>query len=64
MAYSIIFAQMGIPAEAMAVALALDIITDFLITAFEMLLLPMSLINLGTSLGMVDREILIDPKNS
>ncbi len=37
---------------------------DDLITAFEMLLLPMSLINLGTSLGMVDQEILIDPKNS
>lgn len=57
-AYSIIFAQMGIPSEAMTIALAIDIITDFLITAFEMLVLPLSLINTGYSLGMIDRDIL------
>ncbi len=61
-AYSIIFAQMGIPDEAMAVALAIDIITDFLITAFEMFVLPLSLINISYSLGMIDRDILEDTK--
>jgi Na+/H+-dicarboxylate symporter len=57
-AYSILFTQMGIPSEALAVALALDIITDFIITAFEMLVLPISLINASASLGMIDEEIL------
>ncbi len=57
-AYAIIFAQMGIPDEAMAVALALDIITDFLITAFEMFVLPLSLINISYSLGMINRDTL------
>lgn len=57
-AYAIIFAQMGIPSEAMAVALAIDIITDFLITAFEMLVLPLSLINISSGLGMLDKDIL------
>lgn len=59
-AYSILFTQMGIPAEAMAVALAVDIITDFMITAFEMLVLPLSLINAAAGLGMIDEEVLRD----
>ena len=57
-AYSILFMQMGIPSEALAIALALDVITDFLITAFEMLLLPLSLINASAGLGMIDEEVL------
>ena len=57
-AYSILFSQMGIPADALAVALALDIITDFLVTAFEMLVLPLSLINVSASLGMINGDIL------
>lgn len=56
--YTVLFAQMGIPAEALAIALTLDIITDFLITAFEMLALPMSLINIAASLGMIDENVL------
>ncbi len=58
-AYTIIFAQMGIPSDALAMALALDIITDFLITAFEMLVLPMALVSISSGLGMIDRESLI-----
>ena len=57
-AYSILFTQMGIPTEALAIALSLDVITDFLITAFEMLLLPLSLINVSAGLGMIDEETL------
>ena len=57
-AYSILFAQMGIPSEALAVALALDLITDFLITAFEMLVLPLSLINVSAGLGMINEDVL------
>ncbi len=57
-AYTIIFAQMGIPSEALAVALAIDIITDFFVTSFEMLVLPMSLLNISSGLGMLDRDVL------
>ena len=57
-AYSILFTQMGIPSEALAVALALDIITDFIITSFEMLVLPLSLINVAAGLGMINEDVL------
>ena len=57
-AYSILFTQMGIPSEALAVALALDIITDFIVTSFEMLVLPLSLINVSAGLGMIDEDTL------
>jgi len=55
-AYAILFAQMGIPAEAMAVALTIDMLTDFAITAFEMFSLPFSLIHSAARLGMIDME--------
>lgn len=57
-AYSVLFLQMGIPSDAMAIALALDIITDFFLTAFEMFLLPISLINTSSGMGMIDPKIL------
>ena len=58
-AYSVLFAQMGIPTEALAVALAIDIVLDFLITAFEMLFLQLSLINISADLGRIDQDILV-----
>lgn len=33
-------------------------ITDFMVTAFEMLVLPMSLIQIASRLGMIDVETL------
>ena len=42
----------------MALALALDIITDFFITAFEMFLLPMTLISSASNMGMIDVNVL------
>jgi Na+/H+-dicarboxylate symporter len=56
--YTVLFAQMGIPMEALAIALTIDIITDFIITAFEMLALPLSLVNISADLGMIDEKIL------
>lgn len=58
MAYSILFLQLGIPMEATAIALAIDVITDFFITACEMLALPMSLLQVASRLGMVDKDML------
>ena len=57
-AYSVVFAQMGIPEEALAVALAIDIIMDFFLTAFDMLVLPLSLINISSGLGLIDKDVL------
>ena len=57
-AYTILFAQMGIPAEAMAIALTIDMLTDFGITAFEMLCMPFSLIHSACRLNMIDLDTL------
>ena len=57
-AYTILFAQLGIPAEALAVALTIDILTDFLVTAFEMFVLPYTLINVASGIAMIDSEML------
>ena len=57
-AYSVIFAQMGIPDDAMVVALAIDIFLDFLLTAFEMFILPLTLINMSCSFGMINKDVL------
>ena len=57
-AYSVIFAQMGIPDDAMVVALAIDISLDFLLTAFEMFILPLTLINMSCSFGMINKDVL------
>ena len=57
-AYTLLFAQLGIPAEALAVALTIDILTDFLVTAFEMFALPFSLINVASGLAMIDNDTL------
>ena len=55
-AYAILFAQMGIPAEAMAVAFTIDMLTDFAITSFEMFCLPFSLVHSAVRLGMIDMK--------
>lgn len=60
-AYAILFAQMGIPTEAMAVALTIDMLTDFVITAFEMLCLQCSLVHSASRLGMIDLDTLRSP---
>lgn len=57
-AYAILFAQLGIPTEAMAVALTIDILTDFAITAFEMFCMPFSLVHSAARLGMIDLDTL------
>lgn len=60
--YALLFAQMGIPEEALAVVLILDVITDFIVTAFECYVLPISLANIADSLGQLDKDILRDEK--
>lgn len=57
-AYTILFAQLGIPAEAIAVILAVDTIFDFINTGIDQFLIPVALLNQSAKLGMVNRKIL------
>ena len=60
-AYMILFLQLGIPGEALAVALTLDIIADFLMTSFDMFTLQMALINITSRMNRIDKNILRKP---
>ena len=44
--------------EAMAIALAIDIVIDFFITAFHMFVLQLSLVNISSRMGMIDKDAL------
>ena len=57
-AYTILFLQLGIPDEALAVALTLDIIADFLMTSFDMFTLQMALISISSKMDRLDKHIL------
>ena len=57
-AYTILFLQLGIPDEALAVALTLDIIADFLMTSFDMFALQMALINISSKMNRIDENTL------
>ena len=56
--YTVMFLQLGIPAEALAVALALDVLFDFMATALNMVLLELELAQQAKSLNMLDPAIL------
>lgn len=60
--YSLLFLQLGIPSEAVAIALSLDIIFDFVRTAANMYNLPLLLINVADSLQLLDRDVLLSKK--
>ena len=56
--YALLFSQLGIPNEALAVVLVLDVITDFVVTAFECYVLPISLVNIARPLGHLKINVL------
>ena len=62
-AISVLFAQMGIPKEALAVALAVNLLADFPVTAFCVFSLQMCLIDLADNLGKLDKDTLRRPKS-
>ena len=53
-----LFAQLGIPAEALALALAVDVLADFYVTAFEQVCLLNTLANVSSELDMIDLDTL------
>lgn len=58
-AYTVLFTQLGIPPQAIALVLACDALFDFIGTGFDQFLLPMALLNQSNKMGLVKREILM-----
>ena len=56
--FAILFEQLGIPAEAIGFALAINVLFDFVLTAGNLFCLQMNLIGLSGSLNMLDRDAL------
>ncbi len=56
--YTVIFAQLGIPSEALVLALACDVFLDFLCTASDITTVPLILLNCAQKLKKVDNNIL------
>ncbi len=61
-AYTVIFAQLGIPVEALTIAIACDTFLDFIATGADQFLIPLGLLNQSEKLGMIDRKILCNNK--
>ena len=57
--YAVIFSQLNIPEEAMAIALACDMLVDFIGTGFNQLALPLCLIDQAGKSGLLNREKLV-----
>ncbi|MBQ0083609.1 MAG: dicarboxylate/amino acid:cation symporter [Clostridiales bacterium] len=57
-AYTVMFTQLGIPAEALAIAIAVDALFDFIDTGIDQLTLPFALLTAANRLGLVDKKTL------
>jgi len=55
--YALLLSQMGLPEEALAAVLIVDIFTDFLVTAFKCYLLPITLTKKAYDLDMIDMDV-------
>ena len=58
MGFTIAFTQLGIPMEVMGIALAINAIVDFPVTACDISSWQLNMINVADSLGMLDKETL------
>lgn len=58
--YSILFAQLTIPTEALLLAAALDVVTDFFDTGFNVLLLNLEMVRESHSMNRIDRKKLTE----
>lgn len=56
--YTVLFTLLGIPPEALAIALACDTIFDFVTTGGDQFLIPFVLLNQAGKMGMVDQKVL------
>lgn len=60
MVCTVLFAKLGLPAQAMVMAAAADVVVDFLDTGFNVLLLLLRLAGDAGELGKLDRGVLLD----
>lgn len=60
--YSILFAQLGIPSEALLLAAALDVVTDFFDTGFNVLLLNLEMVREAHIMDRIDRKVLVSDR--
>lgn len=58
MGCTVVFTQLGIPMEAMGIAIALNAITDFPLTAMNVMGWQLTMIDVADSLGRLDKETL------
>ena len=58
MGFTVVFTQLGIPTEAMGIAIALNAITDFPLTAMNVTGWQLTMIDVADSLNMLDKETL------
>lgn len=56
--YTVMFAQLGIPTEGLVVAMAVDVLFDFIATAVNMVLIEAELVQQGRNLNMLDSALL------
>jgi len=57
-AFTLLFNRLGIPTEALAMVLSLDVIFDFLLTSVNIYCLPLALLNSASVQGLLKRDIL------
>ncbi len=57
-AYTMLFLQLGIPAEALSITLAVDILFDFFMTAGDMFIIPLCLLDFSAGTANLDFEVL------
>ena len=59
--YALVAAQLGLPAEAIAMFCALNVLPEFLCTAVNLASLQLELVELATELNMIDEDVLKAP---
>ncbi|MDY5846300.1 MAG: cation:dicarboxylase symporter family transporter [Bariatricus sp.] len=55
--YTMLFLQLGIPADALVITLAFDMIFDFFLTSGDMLLLLVELFSISSKIGMQNMDV-------
>lgn len=60
-AYTVIFTQLGLPPQAVAIMISTDILFDFLATAFDSTILQLAMVRLADKTQMLDFDILRKP---
>jgi len=56
--YTLLFMQLGIPLEALSVAIAIDVALDFFITSFDIGLLQTQILHASHKMGLLDDKVL------